>query len=95
MRQTSEGKPYQAQQFGRPCPQPTYTALPVAETAGVEEPKESPHDEDCLKLNIWMPAGPAPEGGFPVYLWMHGYGASMAAADDQGLVSDRRSELRS
>ena len=65
-------EPYSAQQFGRPCPQPKYTSLPVAETAGGNAPLESPYDEDCLKLNIWMPAGEAPDDGFPVYLWMHG-----------------------
>lgn len=65
--------PYLAKQFGKPCPQPKYTSLPVAETSGSNEPQASPYDEDCLKLNIWMPAGKAPEGGFPVYLWMHGY----------------------
>ena len=32
-------------------------------------PEES---EDCLYLNIWVPAGEAPEGGWPVMFWIHG-----------------------
>ncbi|KAH7325542.1 carboxylesterase [Stachybotrys elegans] len=29
-------------------------------------------DEDCLQLNIWIPAEPAPEGGWPVCVYFHG-----------------------
>jgi carboxylesterase type B len=32
-------------------------------------PEES---EDCLYLNVWVPAGDAPEGGFPVMFWLYG-----------------------
>ncbi|WVR08392.1 hypothetical protein IAU60_005447 [Kwoniella sp. DSM 27419] len=60
--------------FGKPCPQPNYTSLPVAETAGDKEDKvkEYPYDEDCLRMNIWMPSGAPPAEGFSTYIWMHG-----------------------
>ncbi|KAF1989787.1 paraben-hydrolyzing esterase precursor [Aulographum hederae CBS 113979] len=29
-------------------------------------------DEDCLELNIWIPAGEPPKGGWPVYFYIHG-----------------------
>jgi len=32
-------------------------------------PEES---EDCLYLNVWVPAGDAPDGGFPVMFWLYG-----------------------
>nr|XP_019049415.1 hypothetical protein I302_03204 [Kwoniella bestiolae CBS 10118]OCF28345.1 hypothetical protein I302_03204 [Kwoniella bestiolae CBS 10118] len=68
----SEGEtPFNATKFGRPCPQPNYTSLPVAETAG-EGKKTFPFDEDCLRMNIWLPSGPAPESGFSTYVWLHG-----------------------
>ncbi|OCF41263.1 hypothetical protein I317_04921 [Kwoniella heveanensis CBS 569] len=67
-------KPYDAKKFGLPCPQPNYTSLPVAETAGADDgkPKPYPYDEDCLKMNIWLPSGPPPAEGFSTYVWMHG-----------------------
>lgn len=32
-------------------------------------PEES---EDCLYLNVWVPGGDVPEGGFPVLFWIYG-----------------------
>lgn len=29
-------------------------------------------DEDCLQLNIWTPAGNAPQDGWPCYFYIHG-----------------------
>ena len=31
-----------------------------------------PQREDCLNLNLWVPAEPPPEGGFPVMVYLHG-----------------------
>ncbi|WWC86424.1 uncharacterized protein L201_001301 [Kwoniella dendrophila CBS 6074] len=68
---SKDENPFDAKNFGQPCPQPNYTSLPVAETAG-EGKKSFPYDEDCLRMNIWLPSGPAPEGGFSTYVWLHG-----------------------
>ncbi|KAI4753506.1 carboxylesterase [Aureobasidium sp. EXF-3400] len=44
------------------CPQPP-SRLPV---------DSSLFDEDCLHLNIWIPAGEAPNKGWPVFFYLHG-----------------------
>ena len=31
-----------------------------------------PQSEDCLSLNVWVPLGTPPEGGWPVMVWIHG-----------------------
>ena len=31
-----------------------------------------PMSEDCLYLNVWRPAGKAPDGGWPVLVYIHG-----------------------
>ena len=59
-----DGNPRDCTVFGRICPQPEYTRL--------GNHAFSKYDEDCLTLNIWVPAGTPPEGGWPVMLWLHG-----------------------
>ncbi|RAO73151.1 uncharacterized protein BHQ10_009163 [Talaromyces amestolkiae] len=44
------------------CPQPP-ARTPQDETL---------FDEDCLQLNIWIPAEPAPKDGWPVFVYFHG-----------------------
>lgn len=52
--------------FGTICPQPEYA------TVGMSDNPEFQYDEDCLFANIWVPAGPPPEGGWPVMFFIHG-----------------------
>lgn len=44
------------------CPQPAWRG----------ERKESEWDEDCLHLNMYIPAGPPPTAGWPVFFFIHG-----------------------
>lgn len=44
------------------CPQP--------EWLGTRH--ENLWDEDCLRLNIYVPVGPSPPGGWPVFFYIHG-----------------------
>ncbi|KAI9039904.1 uncharacterized protein KD926_009005 [Aspergillus affinis] len=44
------------------CPQPPSSNMPDASVV----------DENCLQLNIWVPARPAPKDGWPVCFYIHG-----------------------
>ncbi|RDW62481.1 carboxylic ester hydrolase-10 [Coleophoma crateriformis] len=46
----------------RVCPQPPSSNTPDASVV----------DEDCLQLNIWVPARPTPKDGWPVCFYIHG-----------------------
>ena len=48
------------------CPQPFYN------NRGGKPNPEFKYDEDCLFLNIWVPAGKPPSGGWPVLYFIHG-----------------------
>ncbi|KAL3418546.1 carboxylesterase-lipase family protein [Phlyctema vagabunda] len=60
-------------EFGNVCPQPIYkhgsVVLPNDKAA---PPHVRNYSEDCLYLNIWVPAGEVPEGGWPVQAYIHG-----------------------
>jgi carboxylesterase type B len=59
--------------FGPICPQLLYghgaATLPNPSAA---PPIVNVEDEDCLYLNIWVPAGEAPKDGWPVQFQIHG-----------------------
>lgn len=59
--------------FGPVCPQPV---IPLGKTL-VDNPDAAPpivnvQSEDCLYLNIWVPCGRPPPGGYPVQVHLHG-----------------------
>ncbi|RMD42355.1 hypothetical protein DV735_g2764, partial [Chaetothyriales sp. CBS 134920] len=59
--------------FGAICPQPEYALdLCMLENANAAPEPELSASEDCLYLNIWVPASPAPPGGWPVQFHIHG-----------------------
>jgi carboxylesterase type B len=70
---TTSGEPGDYTKFGPVCPQPVYGHS----AAQLANPKAAPpvvnvQSEDCLYLNIWVPAGNAPPGGWPVQFHIHG-----------------------
>jgi carboxylesterase type B len=69
----ASGNPGDYTHFGPICPQPIYGHV----AAALANPSAAPpivnvEDEDCLYLNIWVPAGEAPKGGWPVQFQIHG-----------------------
>ncbi|KAL7003892.1 hypothetical protein EMMF5_006570 [Cystobasidiomycetes sp. EMM_F5] len=79
-------------QPGPLCPQASYVSLkPTTNNVG--------YDEDCLNLNIWMPAVPAPPEGWPVLIWFHGGffqigDAADPTMDPTELIARRGADLR-
>ncbi|KAJ5503272.1 Carboxylesterase type B [Penicillium fimorum] len=45
------------------CPQPGFRLTPENPDAW---------NEDCFQCNVWTPAGDVPEGGWPVFVYIHG-----------------------
>lgn len=39
-------------------------------------------DEDCLYLNVFVPIGPAPKGGFPVLVYIYGGGFATGSSNE-------------
>jgi para-nitrobenzyl esterase len=63
-----------ATRFGPACPQARGTgSLDITRYGGAPEPTS----EDCLTLNVWAPARPAPHA--PVMVWFHGGSGRMGS----------------
>lgn len=69
----SSDQPGDYTRFGPICPQPVYDhTLAKVDNPNAAPPIPNVQDEDCLYSNIWVPAAPAPEGGWPVQFHIHG-----------------------
>lgn len=70
---SSSGSPGDYTKFGPICPQPHYTHdIALVENHSAAPPIENVQSEDCLYLNIWVPAGNPPADGWPVEFYIHG-----------------------
>lgn len=60
-------EPLDCTSYGAVCPQPSYivNGNSMINTDYI-------FDEDCLAVNMWVPPGKAPSGGWPVLAWLHG-----------------------
>jgi len=45
--------------------------------------------EDCLYLNVWAPAKPSKQGGYPVLLWIYGGAFMQGSASSPMYIGDR------
>lgn len=57
-----DGGGFDATKWGEVCPQVPFP--------GMMDKLE--YGEDCLRVNVWMPAGETPHEGWPVMVWFHG-----------------------
>lgn len=69
-----------ATEYGPACPQPVVPRMPLDLGA--------PLGEDCLRVNIWVPADVQPGAGKPVMVWLHG-GAYVLGSGSQPLYDGR------
>ncbi|ETN45675.1 uncharacterized protein HMPREF1541_09508 [Cyphellophora europaea CBS 101466] len=67
------GSPGDYTKFGPVCPQPVYgSSTAVLPNPNAVPPIPNEQSEDCLYLNIWIPAGTPPADGWPVQFHIHG-----------------------
>ena len=69
-----QGSPGDFTQFGPICPQPFYEHSSIhLDNPSAGPPIENVQDEDCLYLNIWVPASPPrSKKGWPIQFHIHG-----------------------
>jgi len=68
-----DGQPGDYTTFGPICPQPIYShGSAVLDNPLAAPPVANVQNEDCLYLNIWVPAQPPPPQGWPVQFHIHG-----------------------
>ena len=66
----SSGQPGDFTKFGPVCPQPVYDSGAALDNPSAAPPIENVQSEDCLYLNIWVPIGEPPDGGWPVQIYL-------------------------
>lgn len=61
------GNPGDFTKFGPICPQPVYgESAALVDNADAAPEVDNVQSEDCLYLNLWVPSGESPLGGWPV-----------------------------
>lgn len=63
----SNDGPLDCTRYGNVCPQPEY----IVNGASMIN-TDYTFNEDCLAVNMWLPAGEAPKDGWPILAWIHG-----------------------
>lgn len=69
------GGPGDYTEFGPVCPQIESSIMSTIILDNPKRASEPPkvQSEDCLYLNVWVPAGPPPHGGWPVEFFIRTY----------------------
>jgi carboxylesterase type B len=68
---SSAGGPGEYSQFGPISPQPVYgTGAAMVDNPMAAPAPQNVQSEDCLYLNVWVPAGEAPRSGWPVQFYI-------------------------
>lgn len=68
---SATGEPGNYTEFGHTCPQPVYgdSAARLENELAAEEAQMG-RSEDCLYLNVWVPEGQPPPGGWAVQVYI-------------------------
>lgn len=61
----TQDRPGQCETGAGLCPQPGFMTI--------APPNEDAWTEDCFQCNVWVPAGEAPRGGWPVFIFIREY----------------------